>query len=443
MSDARDFQTVERQFARWFRNSSPYINAFRDRTFVIVFQGDALLSDSFANIVHDIALLNSLGIRLVLVHGARPQIEMRLRERQAEMRYQNGIRITDHQSLECVKEACGSIHVTIQALLSMGLANSPMAGAQLKALSGNFVFARPLGIHDGVDYQFTGRIRRIDSEAINRCLNDNNIVVVPPLGYSLTGEVFNLTALEVASAAASALHADKLICLIDTDGITGQRDELIRQLTVAQAEQILNDLGASDDVVNFLRCAITACQGGVKRAHLINRHIDGALLMELFTRDGIGTLITVDTYEGIRNANVEDIPGILELIEPLEKAGVLVRRSRELLENEIDRFTVVERDGMIIACTACYPFADQNAAELACLAVHPDYQNRGYGDTLLQTVVNSAKRSSITRLFVLTTQASHWFQERGFVSTTPDALPDPRRQLYNYQRGSKVYLLTI
>lgn len=432
------------QFVDWFRSSSPYINAFRGRTFVIVFGGEIIAEQRFTGLAHDIALLNSLGIRLVLVHGSRPQIEQRLRERKARIQYRNGRRITDKDALECVKEAAGVVSVEIEAMLSMGLANTPMAGARIRVASGNFVTARPLGILDGTDYLYTGKVRRIDQQAMQQQLEAGAIVLLSPIGYSPTGEVFNLTALEVASAAAIALQADKLLCLIEAPGLENTSGQLLRELTPAGAETALTEKAELPQAIaEVLKHAIECCRAGVRRAHLIDHRRDGALLLELFTRDGIGTMITTDIYEGTRQATIEDVGGILNLITPLEKEGILVRRSREHLEIGIEQFTVIERDGMVIACAAFHPFADEQVGELACLAVHPDYQHGGHGEALLRRIENEAKRQGIGRIFVLTTHASHWFQERGFHAAEPGQLPVARQGMYNYQRNSQVFIKTL
>ena len=432
---------TDRQFVTWFRQASPYINAFRGRVFVITFGGECVADPAFADLIHDIALLNSLGVQLILVHGARPQIEERLKARGAELHYVNGLRITDATALTCVKEAAGTVRVEIEALLSMGLANSPMAGARIQVASGNFVTAKPLGIRDGVDYSHTGEVRRIDTDSIRQRLDDGNVVVLSPLGYSPTGEVFNLTAAEVATATAGALKADKLIHLVEAPGLADTRKRLLRQLTLAEAKQRLARPDAlHDETMNALRSAVTACHNGVRRAHILDRRIDGGLLLELFTRDGIGTLVSGDLYEGTRRATIDDIGGLLELIKPLEETGILVPRSRELLEIEIDRYTVVERDGTVIACAGFYPFPNKRAAEISCFAIHPDYQGMGYGTALLQRLETEAELLEIDRVFVLTTRTSHWFRERGFRPGTLQELPVTRRRLYNFQRNSKVYI---
>ncbi|OGS94787.1 MAG: amino-acid N-acetyltransferase, partial [Gallionellales bacterium RBG_16_56_9] len=413
-------------------------------TFVITFGGEAVSDPAFAGLIHDIALLNSLGVRLVLVYGTRPQIEERLRARGAEIRYVNGLRVTDAEALACVKEAAGAVRVEIEALLSMGLANSPMAGARIRVASGNFVTAKPLGIREGVDYCHTGEVRRIDAEGIRQRLADESVVLLSPLGYSPTGDIFNLTATEVAPAAAIALKADKLISFIETAGLADAHRSLLRQLTLPAAQQLLGKSGSLKEEAAFhLQGAVTACQNGVRRAHLLNRHIDGALLLELFTRDGIGTMINADIYEGTRCATIDDVGGLLELIKPLEEAGILEPRSRERLEIDVEHFTIVERDGMIIACAALHPFPEKKAAELACFTVHPEYQDMGYGTALIQHLENEAALTGIKHLFVLTTRTSHWFRERGFRPGALQDLPVARRKLYNYQRNSKVYLKEI
>ena len=427
-------------FVRWFRDSSPYIHAFRGRTFVIGFGGEMLAEEQFTNLVHDIALLNSLGVRLVLVHGARPQIEERLEARGVELQYVNGLRVTDDQALACVKEAAGVLRVEIEAQLSVGLANSPMAGAHIRVASGNFVTAQPLGIRDGVDYCHTGEVRSVDAQAIDRALDNGAIMLLPPLGYSPTGEVFNLSTEDVATAVAIELKADKLIYLVDGPGVEDEPDTLIRELSPSAAETILARQELPDGIARCLFSAVYACRAGLRRAHLIDRHQDGSLLLELFTRDGVGTLITGETYEGMRRAEIDDVGGILELIAPLEAQGVLVRRSRELLEMEIEHFHVIERDGTIIGCAALYPFAQERLAELACVAVHTDYRDQGRGDALLDFVEKQARSEGIDGLFVLTTRTAHWFQERGFVPATLRDLPMQRQELYNYQRRSKVFL---
>jgi amino-acid N-acetyltransferase len=349
--------------------------------------------------------------------------------------------VTDEVALECVKEAVGATRVELESLLSMGLPNSPMAGARLRVATGNFVMAQPVGVVDGVDYQYTGKPRRIDAEAIGQRLDDGAIVVLNPIGYSSTGEAFNISSHDVAAATAIALRADKLIGLLEGQGVLDAEGLAPSQMSPIEAERLLQsgcDLG--HDVERHLRAAIEACQGGVPRAHLVARQSDGSLLRELFTRDGIGTLVTSETFEGVRPAKQTDIGGILALIEPLEEQGILVRRSQEMLENDIDRFTVIERDGMVVASAALYGYPDDSIAELACLVVHPDYRTSGRGDQLLQYLERQCGAQGLKRLFVLTTQTSHWFRERGFDNCELSELPEARRSLYDLGRRSKILL---
>lgn len=436
-------KTDPQQFVSWFRDSSPYIHAFRGRTFVIVFGGEVIAEQQFTTLAQDIALLNSLGIRLVLVHGTRPQIEQKLTAQGAALRFAHGLRITDVAALECVKQAAGAVRLEIEAQLSMGLASSPMAGARIRVTSGNFVTARPVGVRHGIDYLNTGEVRRIDDQAISQHLDQDAIVLLSPVGYSPTGEAFNLTAIEIAAEVASSLHADKLICLTERPGPADNQGSLLRQLTLNEADELLATQHLSTDFTDVMHQLTRACHNGVRRAHLIDRHINGALLLELFTRDGHGTMITTDIYEGTRQATIDDVGGIIELITPLEQHGILVRRSREHLEMEIDSYTVVERDGKIIACAALHPYVNDHVGELACLVVHQDYWRSGYGESLLRYIENRAREQHIKLLFVLTTHAAHWFQERGFNTTEVGQLPIERQTLYNYQRNSKVFAKTL
>ncbi len=431
------------QFVHWFRAVSPYIHAHRGQTFVIGFNGEAVMDKDFPSFIHDIALLSSLGIRLVLVVGIRPQIEQRLNEHGIKIHYAQGLRITDEEALIYVKEAAGTVRIELEALLSMGLANSPMASARIRVAAGNFVTAKPLGVRNGIDFRHTGEVRRVDSEAINSCLGQGNIVVIPPLGYSPTGEVFDLEVHEVAVAVAESIRASKLVFLLEDQGIMDTEGELIRQLTQKEAHYLLDKSDSREPGMIELKYAVRACRNGVPRTHLIDRRTDGALLLELFSRDGIGTLISAAPFDHMRKAIIEDVGGIIELIAPLEAEGVLVRRSREKLEMEIDQFTVLVRDGAIIGCAALYPYSSENIAELACLAVHSDYRDAGRGTELFSSLEQQARLSGSRRLFVLTTQTAHWFLERGFVEGRIEDLPVARKDLHNYQRNSKVFVKAL
>ncbi|WP_410499424.1 amino-acid N-acetyltransferase [Chitinibacter sp. S2-10] len=428
-------------FVQWFRQAAPYIHAFRGRTFVIALGGEVVRDGKFATLTHDINLLTSLGVRLVVVHGARPQIEARMAERGLPPQYHNGVRVTDQQALECVIQAAGHVRVEIESWLSMGLANSPMANADIRVSAGNFVTAQPMGVRDGIDLQYTGEVRKVDTTAINYRLDDGEMVLLSTIGYSPTGEIFNLTLEDVATSTAIALKADKLLFMFGSQGVVNDEGELQTELTAVEAEQFLaQHPDASEDVRLYLPCAVRSVRQGVKRAHLITHHVDGSLLMELFTHDGIGTMISRASLETLRGATIDDIGGMLALIEPLEEQGVLVKRGRELLEREVHRYSVLEHDGKIVGIVAIHPFTESKMAELACLVIHPDYRDEDRGADLLRHVEQQARGLGMEKLFALTTRTSHWFVERGFTQATVDVLPIEKKLLYNYQRRSKVFI---
>ncbi len=430
-------------FVQWFRSAAPYIHAFRGKTFVIAFGGEVVAEDEFIHFVHDLNLLNSLGVRLVLVHGARPQIEEALQLRSIESRYAHGLRVTDRESLTGVLEASGRVRNRIEALLSMGLANSPMAGAGIRVAGGNYVTAKPLGVIEGVDMQQTGEVRKIDAAGIQQRLDQGEIVLLSAVGFSPTGETFNLSLEDVATQASVALKAHKLVFVMDSDGVFDAEGVLLSELSTEEAEKMSGQAHLSSDARLYLPCAVAACRHGVMRAHLISRHRDGCILLELFTRDGIGTMVTGHRLSNLRPAKIDDVGGLLALIQPLEAQGILVRRSRELLEMEIERFHILEHDNAIIGCAALYRFPRERAAELAGLAVHPDFRNQGYGEDLLRAIENQARKLGLKKLFVLTTRAAHWFMERGFKPSSVEHLPKEKRLLYNWQRRSQVYEKTL
>ena len=433
--------TDKKNFLKWLRGAAPYIREHSGKTFVIQIDGDLIASDHFQGFVHDIALLNTLGIRVVVVFGVRAQVEKLLDERGIKSVYHHNLRVTDKAALECFKEAVGSVRFEIEAKLSMGLPNSPMAHSDITVSSGNFVTARPMGVIDGTDMQFTGSLRKVDADAIRSRLANGDVVLLSPLATSVTGEVFNLSALSVATQTAIELKADKLILSFKYDGIEGPDGQVLHQLTDSEADVLLQT-AADADLVPWtqLAGAVRACKSSVQRVHLIDDRDDSSLLIELFTRDGIGTLISHTRFDAVRRAGHDDIAGIMELIEPLVTAGKLVQRSVADLERDIGDFTVLDRDGAVIACVATHVYAGENIAEMACMVVHPDYQNQGKGQLLYQQVENALKKQGVSKVFLLTTQANHWFIEQGFVEAKIDDLPLARQDLYNYQRNSKVLL---
>lgn len=444
------------EFVSWFRSVAPYIHAFGGKTFVIAFGGEVVDDGQLVSLSHDLNLLASLEVRIVLVHGARPQIESRLKRANLKTKLAGGLRVTDDQAMEVVKEANGSIRVEIESLLSMGLVNSPMAGSDIRVASGNFVTAKPIGVLEGVDLQHTGEVRKVDGIAIQKRLDDGEMVLLSPLGYSPTGEAFNLSLEDVAVSTAIALDAEKLIFLMDSSGVHNARGELLREMTAQKAKNLLQHVknnhskngqiesqdapNITEDEAYYLPAAIRACDHGVARTHLICRHTDGAILQELFTHDGIGTMVTEMPLESMRQAEIDDVGALLQLIEPLEAEGILVRRGRERLEMEIEQFYVMEHDGRVIGCAALYPFAQEKMAEFACLAIHPAYRGGGRGDKLFHYCEEQAKEAGFETIFCLTTRTEHWFLERGFIEKTVTDLPTEKQKIYNLQRRSKVFV---
>jgi amino-acid N-acetyltransferase len=433
----------DEHFVSWFRAVTPYINAFRGKTFVIAFGGKAVESEFAKTLAYDVNLLVSLGIRLVLVHGARPQIEEELREKNLESIYHRGYRVTDAAALDCVLDAVGSVYLEIEAMLSQGLPNTPMANSRIRVIGGNFITGQPIGVLDGIDMQYAGKVRKVDSEGINAQLGLGNIVLLNCEGPSPTGEIFNLQMEEAAEAVAAAIKADKLVYLTDSKGVTDKDGELLDAMTADEASQLLLEADwLTPDIKRYLPCAVRASRVGVGRVHLISFEQDGALLRELFTHDGVGTVVTRESLENIREAKPDDIAALIALIEPMEEEGILVHRPRELLEREIEHFSIMLHDGIIVGCAALYPHSEEEA-ELACLAVNNDHREWGYGEQLMKRIEKRARKSGIKRLFVLTTRTEHWFVERGFKLGTVDDLPAAKRDMYNYQRRSKVLFKTL
>jgi amino-acid N-acetyltransferase len=421
-------------FVRGMREASPYIRAHRDHVFVVYLGGEALADARFPHLVQDLTLLHGIGVKLVLVHGARPQIDARLAAANLASTWCRHIRVTDAAALAEVKLAVAAARITVEAQFSHATVNRPFGGTPLRIVGGNFVVARPAGVVDGIDLQFTGEVRKIDASAIRRLIDQDDLVLVSPLAYSPTGEVFSLNALDLATAVAADLEAAKLIVLCDGPGVAGPDGAVLRELTAQEAAA----LALPEPLAQVMACALAACNSGVGRVHLVPREVEGALLLELFTRDGVGTLVSSTPFDRLRPAGIEDVGGILELIEPLEAEGILVKRSREKLEMEIDHFSVVERDDTIVACGALYPFAAAGMGEIACIAVHPEYRCNGFGDALLAALEQRAEERGLSRVFALTTHTAHWFQEKGYSKVGLDDLPVERRELYNYRRNSIV-----
>ncbi len=426
------------QYIQWFRSAAPYINAFRNKTFVLLLSGEIVKSELFTNLIHDIALCHHLGIKLVLIHGSRCQVEDQLKQHKIQSIFHHNIRVSEAATMPLIIQAINQVRHTIDARLSMGLPNTPMSGSDISVISGNFVTGMPLGIIDGVDMQYSGKVRSINAASINQLL-DKHVVLLSNLGYSKSGESFNLPAEELATEVASALQAEKLIFF---------NDEFIQnpvtdQFSTAQCSEYLQQGNVSSQLTSLLEHAILAIKQNVNRVHIIDESLDGGLLQELFTRDGAGMMITNLFYEGLRKATIDDIGGILELIQPLELSGILIKRSREQLELEINFFHVIEKDGMIIACIACIPDLETSMAEVACVAVHPDYRNSGFGDQMLTAIELEARKAKLKYLFILTTRSTHWFLEKGFTPTSIDFLPLNKQKNYNIDRQSRIMTKSV
>ena len=392
------------------------------------------MHSNLVNIVHDLALLNVLGVRLVIVHGARPQ----LNEAFADSLFHHGRRITSATQMQEISGIFGSLRANLESLFSTGLPNTPLHNVEVNIVSGNFVAAQPVGIVDGIDHQCTGRLRSANVDAIAKLLDTQAIVLLSPLGFSTSGQTFNLAAEELAAELAVALEADKLIVFNDPGQITDAGQQRISRITPER----LNGLCADLDPDTKVRCQalIAANTQGVERGHLVAFADDGALLQELFTADCIGTQVSRHDEDLIRQAQLEDVADIVEIIRPLEEDGVLVPRSRAQLEQEIAQFFIAELDGVVVGCCAVYAFAD--TAELACVAVHENYRHQysdmGIGSALLEAAERAASAQGATSLFVLTTQTQEWFVSHGFTPADVESLPSSKQSLYNWQRGSAV-----
>jgi amino-acid N-acetyltransferase len=428
-------------FVAWLRDVAPYIHSFRGKTFVIGFAGELVQKGGLEALIQDVAMLHAMGMRIVLVHGSRPQVQEQLDLRKVTSRYgtgaMSGYRITDPAALEC------ELRLDIEAAFSQGLPNTPMAGSRISVISGNFIIARPVGIVDGVDFMHTGLVRKVDSESIAHSLVNNKIVLMSPLGFSPTGQAFNIAYEDVATATAMAVKADKLIFLTEYNGITDLDGELIKEFSLRQLEDHISGLTLADaDLKVLLQNAIRAIKSGVSRVHLLPHDRDGALLEELFTHDGISTMIAASDIEHLREANLDDVGGILQLIEPLEDEGILVARGRDTIERDITHFSVIEHDRVLFGCAALFPYPN-GLGELSCLAVDPQAQESGDGERLLKRIEARAKAAGLKKLFVLTTRAEHWFLKRGFIRASVDDLPAERKELYNWERKSMVLIKNI
>ncbi|MFT3776739.1 MAG: amino-acid N-acetyltransferase [Ottowia sp.] len=435
-------------FVPWFRSVAPYIHMHRGKTFVVGVAGEAIAAGKLGAIATDLALIQSMGVKIVLVHGFRPQVNEQLRLKGHEPRYSHGMRITDEAALDSAQEAAGQLRYEIEAAFSQGLPNTPMAGSTVRVISGNFITARPMGIIDGVDFKHTGTVRKVDVAGITRSLDAGALVLLSPFGFSPTGEAFNLAMEEVATSVAVALQADKLIFLTEKPGIRVQPLEpesddnpIDTEIPLAEARALLAKLPPPElptDVGFYLRHCVKACEHGVERSHILPFSVDGALLLEVYVHDGIGTMVVDEKLESVREATADDVTGILQLIEPFEKDGTLVKRSRTEIERDIGNYTILEHDGVIFACAALYPYPEAKTAEMAAVTVSPQSQGQGDGEKIVKRVEQRARAMGLASIFVLTTRTMHWFIKRGFQPVDPDWLPEARKRKYNWDRKSQV-----
>jgi amino-acid N-acetyltransferase len=437
-------------FVPWFRSVAPYIHAYRGKTFVVGLAGEAIAAGKLSAFVQDLAILHAMGIQLVLVHGFRPQVSEQLRSKGHPERFSRGMRITDEAALDAAQEAAGQLRFEIEAAFSQGLPNTPMANATVRVISGNFLTARPIGIIDGVDFKHSGVVRRVDSAAIGRALETGAVVLLSPFGFSPTGEAFNLTMEEVATSTAIALQADKLMFLTEIDGIRERSHEaeaaIDTELALVDAKKLLETLSAPTgptDPAFYLRHCVRACEGGVERSHILPFTVDGAVLSEVYTHDGIGTMVVDEKLESLREATADDVGGILQLIEPFERDGTLVRRERTEIERDIANYTVIEHDGVIFGCAALYPYPEAKTGEMAALTVSNAVQGQGDGERILKRVEQRARAMGLTSIFVLTKRTMHWFIKRGFQPVEADWLPEARKRKYNWDRRSQVLVKTF
>ncbi len=438
LRDRHAGEALERERLRWWRASLPYIHRHRHGVFVLLLPDEVLRPPKLGPLAQDIALLSGLGARLLLVYDAAPRIAERLGRK---ARWHNGRLLVPSESLDTALAATSVAGIHLTAQLSSGMPRSAMHGARLRVRHGNAVVGRPLGVMDGIDMQRAGAVRRINADDLREQLGEGCVLLLPPLGYSPSGEVFCLDAGELAAEAAAALRADKLIAFCGAPGALDGDGALISELTVADAERMLD--GAASGAAaepRWLGALCDAVRRGAKVGHLVSYAEDDALLRELFTDAGAGTIVRQRLEERIRQAQPDDIAPLLGLIGPLERQGVLAPRPRAQIEAELDCFLVLERDGEIVGCAALYPWLDERSGEVAGVATHPDHRRAGYATRLLAELERRARQQRMDTVFALSATALHWFEERGFEQVGIDALPVGRQRLYNYQRNSKVFV---
>jgi amino-acid N-acetyltransferase len=409
-----------------------YVPQFREKTFIISVDGAIVIDENFGNILMDIAVLRSLNIRIVLVHGASAQIRALASEQGVAASNLDGSGVTDGTTLKLALTAANRLtHEILEGL----------SANDLRAASTNAIIAHPLGILHGVDHQYTGKVERVDIELLDKLLEHDIIPVLPPLGFDGDGKTYRVNSDAIALAAAAALKASKLMFITTHDGIT-VRDRIIRQMPLADLESVLM-LQKSDIHPEMLSKAIhaaAACKAGVPRVHVINGGLEEGLLAEVFTNEGVGTLIYANEFQQIRRANKKDIRSILNLTKGSVESEELVKRTRSSIEKQLADYYIFEIDENPVGCVALHTYPEQRKGELACLYVSPSHENQGIGRKLIQFVENKAREAGLSELLTLSTQAFTYFQSKGgFVEGSPDELPPARREKYDQSgRNSKV-----
>ncbi|MEW6160844.1 MAG: amino-acid N-acetyltransferase [Verrucomicrobiota bacterium] len=409
-----------------------YIPRFREKTFIISVDGAIVTDENFANILLDIAVLRSLNVRVVLVHGAAAQIKALAEAQQMTPSNLDGSGITDEATLKLALTAANRLtHEILEGL----------SANDLRAACTNAIIAHPLGILHGVDHLFTGKVERVDVELLQTLLTQGIIPVVPPLGFDGDGKTYRVNSDSVAVAVAEALKALKLIFISTEDGLVRQ-GQVIRQLLVSDLEVLLTQAKQefSPSVLSKATHAVAACKTGVQRVHIINGRVDEALLAEVFSNEGIGTLIYANEYQQIRRAMKKDVRSILNLTKTSVATAELARRTRSSIEKQLSDYYIFEIDKNPVACVALHVYPDQKQGELACLYVSPSHENQGIGRKLIHFVENKARELGLNELIALSTQAFTYFQSKGgFVEGSPDDLPPARRDRYDQSgRNSKV-----
>jgi len=412
-----------------------YVPQFRDKTFIMATDGAIVTDDNFGNILRDVAVLWSLRIRVVLVHGASALIAELAADQGITPSDLDGAGVTDRPTLDLALAA--STRLTHEVL--EGLSTN-----DLRAAASNAIIAHPAGILHGVDHLLTGRVERVDVELLHTLLDAGIIPVVPPLGFDGDGNSYRLNSDEVAVEVGRALGASKLIFITTVNGLSIQ-EQVVRQMIVGELGDVLQRSPEKVTPISKARYAVAACKAGVQRVHIINGRVEEGLLAEVFSNEGIGTLVYANEYQQIRRARRKDVRSIQSLIDDSVASEELLPRSRGDIERQLDDYYLFEVDRNPIACVALHPYPAHGMAELACLFVRPTHENQGIGRKMTQFVENRAREMGLSRLLALSTQAFSYFQSKGgFVEGSPDDLPPDRRERYEASgRRSKILVKTL